>query len=63
MQVKTKIFTTILSSYDDSIKLDETVNNFIANKDFVSVDFHMMSISSPMDCIRYTAFITYQESR
>ncbi|ELY5748103.1 hypothetical protein RYR35_001344 [Streptococcus iniae] len=63
MQVKTKIFTTLLASYDDSIKLDETVNNFIANKDFVSVDFHMMPISSPKDCIRYTAFITYQESR
>ncbi|PIO79487.1 hypothetical protein ADO05_00507 [Streptococcus parauberis] len=63
MQVKTKIFTTILSSYDDNIKLADTVNNFIADKDFVSIDFNMMSISSPMDCIRYTAFITYQESR
>lgn len=63
MQVKTKIFTTILSSYDDNIKLADTVNDFIANKDFVSIDFNMMSISSPMDCIRYTAFITYQESR
>ncbi|WP_142924970.1 hypothetical protein [Streptococcus iniae] len=63
MQVKTKIFTTILSSYDDNIKLADTVNDFIANKDFVSVDFHTMLVSSPMDCIRYTAFITYQESR
>ncbi|AUT04826.1 hypothetical protein SPSF3K_00084 [Streptococcus parauberis] len=63
MQVKTKIFTTILSSYDDNIKLADTVNDFIADKDFVSIDFHMMPISSPMDCIRYTAFITYQESR
>ncbi|GAJ61916.1 hypothetical protein ACG3JJ_02340 [Streptococcus parauberis] len=63
MQVKTKIFTTILSSYDDNIKLADTVNDFIADKDFVSIDFNMMSISSPMDCIRYTAFITYQESR
>ncbi|MFI3886329.1 hypothetical protein [Streptococcus parauberis] len=63
MQVKTKIFTTILSSYDDNIKLADTVNDFIADKDFVSIDFNMMSISSPMDCIRYTVFITYQESR
>ncbi|MFI3632716.1 hypothetical protein [Streptococcus parauberis] len=63
MQVKTKIFTTILSSYDDNIKLADTVNDFIADKDFVSIDFNMMSISSPMDCIRYTAFITYQDSR
>ena len=38
MQVKTKIFTTLLASYDDYIKLDETVNNFIADNDFVSVD-------------------------
>ncbi|MBF6976358.1 hypothetical protein IFO72_02995 [Streptococcus macedonicus] len=63
MQVKTKIFTTLLASYDDNIKLDDTVNDFIADKDFVSVEFNMMPISSPMDCIRYTAFITYQESR
>ena len=63
MQVKTKIFTTLLASYDDNIKLDDTVNDFIADKDLVSVDFHMTPISSPMDCIRYTAFITYQESR
>lgn len=63
MQIKTKIFTTILFSYDDNIKLADTVNDFIADKDFVSIDFNMMSISSPMDCIRYTAFITYQESR
>ena len=39
MQVKTKI-TTLLASYDDYIKLDETVNNFIADNDFVSVDSH-----------------------
>ena len=38
MQVKTKIFTILLASYDDYIKLDETVNNFIADNDFVSVD-------------------------
>ncbi|MGH2312875.1 hypothetical protein ACRPLU_06195 [Streptococcus uberis] len=63
MQVKTKIFTTVLASYDDNIKLADTVNDFIADKDFVSVEFNMMSISYPMDCIRYTAFITYQESR
>lgn len=63
MQVKTKIFTTLLASYDDNIKLDETVNDFIADKDFVSVEFNMTPISSPMDCIRYTAFITYQESK
>lgn len=63
MQVKTKIFTTLLASYDENIKLDDIVNHFIADKDFVSVDFHMTPISSPMDCIRYTAFITYQESR
>lgn len=63
MQVKTKIFTTLLASYDDNIKLDDTVNDFIADKDFVSVEFNMTPISSPMDCIRYTAFITYQESR
>ena len=63
MQVKTKIFTTLLASYDENIKLDDIVNHFIADKDFVSVDFHMRRISSPMDCIRYTAFITYQESR
>ena len=63
MQVKTKIFTTLLASYDDNIKLDDTVNGFIADKDFVSVEFNMTPINSPMDCIRYTAFITYQESR
>ena len=63
MQVKTKIFTTLLASYDENIKLDDTVNDFIADKDFVSVEFNMTPISSPMDCIRYTAFITYQESR
>lgn len=40
MQVKTKTFTTLLASYDENIKLDETVNNFIADKDFVSVDSH-----------------------
>ena len=40
MQVKTKIFTTLLASYDDYIKLDQTVNNFIADNDFVSVDSH-----------------------
>ncbi len=42
MQVKTKIFTTLLASYDDYIKLDETVNNFIADNDFVSVDSHWL---------------------
>ena len=63
MQVKTKIFTTLLASYDDNIKLDNIVNDFIADKDLVSVEFNMTPISSPMDCIRYTAFITYQESR
>ena len=36
MQVKTKIFTTLLASYDDYIKLDETGNNFI------SVDSHWL---------------------
>ena len=40
MQVKTKIFTTLLASYDDNIKLDDTVNDFIADNDFVSVDSH-----------------------
>lgn len=63
MQVKTKIFTTLLASYDDDIKLADTVNDFIADKDFVSVEFNMTPISSPMDYIRYTAFITYQESK
>ena len=52
-----------MASYDENIKLDDTVNDFIADKDLVSVEFNMTPISSPMDCIRYTAFITYQESR
>lgn len=62
MQVKTKIFTTILSSYDDNIKLADTVNDFISDKDFVSVNYIETWIGKH-ECLRTTAFITYQESR
>ncbi|OHX27999.1 hypothetical protein DIX60_10095 [Streptococcus iniae] len=63
MQVRTKIISAIYASYSDDIRVYKQVNDFIADKDFVNVEYSAIPINSPMDCIRYTAFITYQESR
>ncbi len=62
MQVKTKIITQTEEWFSNNSSLDQKVNDFIKDKDFVSVDFDVSPFKKG-EFVRYTAFITYQESR
>ncbi|MTB43256.1 hypothetical protein GKS22_05885 [Streptococcus uberis] len=62
MQLKTKIITQTHEWYTNNTTLDKLVNDFIADKDFVSVNYIETWIGKH-ECLRTTAFITYQESK